>query len=211
MPSTLAFTPRSDGYRVRWSKPQEMSEGGIILPECAQHPPEEAEVLAAGPGLWLPLLENWASMQVGVGDRVIFFKADLKAVDEHEGALSDSHLIGVVDPETGEIEPLGDWVKVESPQRIAALGSVAVPEKYRRRERRGRVLAVGPGQVRTNPRSPLYGTRAGCHAICSLPEDESLVGAVVWWNPDSRIADVLQPSGEPCMFVKANELLFVEE
>lgn len=208
---TVEFTPRAAQYRVRVSEAPRQTAGGVILAETSQHRPNEAEIVAAGPGRWVDALEARTSMQCGVGDKVIFFKHELKPAGEGEGVLEDADLIGVVDPETGDVEPLNDYVKVAQPKRVAEHGAFAVPERYRRRERRGVVLAAGPGAVVVNPRSRWFGTRTPVSAILTLSPNENLVSRTVYWDPEARIADVKQPSGEGCMFIRAGDLLAVED
>jgi chaperonin GroES len=52
---------------------EEVTKGGIVLPDTAKEKPQEGEVLAVGPG---KLLDNGqrAPMEVSVGDRVLFAK-----------------------------------------------------------------------------------------------------------------------------------------
>jgi len=54
-------------------KEQEVTAGGIVLPESAQEKPQEAKVLAVGPGRTLDNGEV-VPLDVKEGDRVIFAK-----------------------------------------------------------------------------------------------------------------------------------------
>ncbi len=63
--------PLGDRIVVRPGKEEEVTKGGIVLPDTAKKKPREGEVLAVGPG---KLLENGerAPLEVSVGDIVIY-------------------------------------------------------------------------------------------------------------------------------------------
>jgi len=63
--------PLGDRIVVKPSKEEEVTRGGIVLPDTAKKRPREGEVVAAGPG---KLLENGtrAALEVKVGDVVIY-------------------------------------------------------------------------------------------------------------------------------------------
>ena len=65
--------PLGDRVIVRPIEKEEVSKGGIILPDTAKEKPQEGEVIAVGPGR---LAEDGKrlAMDVKVGDRVIFAK-----------------------------------------------------------------------------------------------------------------------------------------
>ena len=66
-----ALTPVGDRVVVKSNDPDEVSKGGIVLPDVAQERPDTGKVLAVGPG---KLLENGTrgEMEVAEGDEVIF-------------------------------------------------------------------------------------------------------------------------------------------
>ena len=65
--------PLNDRIVVKSVTPESKTAGGIILPDSAQEKPQEAEVVAVGPG---KTLENGkiATLELKPGDRVIYAK-----------------------------------------------------------------------------------------------------------------------------------------
>lgn len=65
--------PLSDRIVVRASTAEEVSSGGIILPDTAKEKPQEGEVVAVGPG---KLMDSGkiVPVDVKVGDKIIFSK-----------------------------------------------------------------------------------------------------------------------------------------
>ncbi len=53
------------------SKPEEISAGGVIIPETAKKPPLQGKVVATGPGK-VKKDGSLAKMEVKVGDTVLF-------------------------------------------------------------------------------------------------------------------------------------------
>ncbi|MFM8840822.1 MAG: co-chaperone GroES, partial [bacterium] len=46
----MNLTPLHDRVLVRPSKPEEVTAGGIIIPDTAKEKPMQGEIIAAGPG-----------------------------------------------------------------------------------------------------------------------------------------------------------------
>ncbi len=69
----LKVKPLSDRIVVRQADAEEMSSGGIILPDTAQEKPQEGKVMSIGPG---KTAENGEliKMSLKVGDRVLYGK-----------------------------------------------------------------------------------------------------------------------------------------
>ena len=65
--------PLNDRLVVKALTPEEKTAGGIILPDSAQEKPQEAEVVAVGPG---KTLENGkvVTLEVKPGDKIIYAK-----------------------------------------------------------------------------------------------------------------------------------------
>ncbi len=65
--------PLNDRIVVKAVTPEEKTAGGIFLPDSAQEKPQEAEVVAVGPG---KTLENGKiqTLEVKPGDRIIYAK-----------------------------------------------------------------------------------------------------------------------------------------
>lgn len=69
----MNIKPLGDRVLIKQIASEEVTKGGIVLPDTAKEKPQEGEVLAVGPG---KLLDNGqrAPMEVKAGDRVLFAK-----------------------------------------------------------------------------------------------------------------------------------------
>lgn len=69
----LKIRPLDDRLVVQQSSAEEMTPGGIVLPDAAKEKPQRGQVVSAGPG---KLLDNGerATMDVSVGDEVFYAK-----------------------------------------------------------------------------------------------------------------------------------------
>lgn len=67
----MIFEPLEDYVVIKRIDPEEVSPGGIVIPQTARQKPIEGEVVAVGPGR---ILEsgNRALMSLKAGDRVVF-------------------------------------------------------------------------------------------------------------------------------------------
>jgi len=87
--------PLADRLVVRPIEREEVTKGGIVLPDTAKEKPQEGEVLAVGPGR---LSEDGKriAMDVKVGDIVIYSKyggTDIKIDDEELIILRESDIL----------------------------------------------------------------------------------------------------------------------
>ncbi len=73
MASKLKLKPLGGRVIVEPTEQEEMTAGGIILPETAKEKPQEGKILAAGPGERDEDGER-IPMEVKVGDRVLYAK-----------------------------------------------------------------------------------------------------------------------------------------
>lgn len=69
----MALTPLHDRVIVKAAQPDEVTKGGIILPDTAKEKPQQGEIIAVGPG---KVAEDGkvVTMQVKVGDQVLYGK-----------------------------------------------------------------------------------------------------------------------------------------
>ena len=77
--------PLGDRVVIRPSKREEVSKGGIVIPDTAKEKPQEGEILAVGPGKMTDDGKRIA-MDVKVGDIVVYARyagTELK-IDEEE-------------------------------------------------------------------------------------------------------------------------------
>ncbi len=69
----VTLEPLDDRVVVQRLEAEEKTAGGIVLPDTAKEKPQQAEVVAAGPGRMLDSGER-APMAVKVGDKVLIGK-----------------------------------------------------------------------------------------------------------------------------------------
>ena len=65
--------PLGDRVVIKPTPKEEVSRGGIVLPDTAQEKPQEGEIIAVGPGK-LTEEGNRIAMEVKKGDKVIYSK-----------------------------------------------------------------------------------------------------------------------------------------
>ena len=87
--------PLGDRVIVRPISEEEVSKGGIILPDTAKEKPQRGEIVAVGPG---KLDENGKriAMEVKKGDKVVYAKyagAEIKVDDEDLLILRESDIL----------------------------------------------------------------------------------------------------------------------
>ncbi|MCC6485076.1 MAG: co-chaperone GroES [Armatimonadetes bacterium] len=90
--------PLSDRVVVQTKTAEEVSKGGIILPDTAKEKPQEGEVIAVGPGKVLDSGKT-APVDVKVGDRVIYSKyggTEVKVEGEEYVILRQDDILAVV-------------------------------------------------------------------------------------------------------------------
>ena len=92
--------PLGDRIVVRPGKEEEVTRGGIVLPDTARKKPREGEVLAVGPGKMLDSGER-APVEVSVGDVVVYseYGGTEITVDGEELVILDEGSILAVNPE----------------------------------------------------------------------------------------------------------------
>ena len=91
--------PLGDRIIVQTSTAEEVSSGGIILPDSAKEKPQEGEVIAVGPG---KLLDSGklAPVEVKVGDKVIYSKyggTDVKVEGQEYVILRQDDVLAVIE------------------------------------------------------------------------------------------------------------------
>jgi len=87
--------PLGDRVVVKPIEREEVTRGGLVLPDTAKEKPQEGEVLAVGPGR---LSEDGTriAMDVKVGDRVIFARyggTEIKVDDEELVILREMDIL----------------------------------------------------------------------------------------------------------------------
>ena len=94
----MQLKPLGDKVVLQYQKAEEKTQSGIILPDSAKEKPQEAVVLAVGPGKEVDGKKT--EMQVKEGDKVIFSKysgTDVKVGDEEYVIVSQDDIIAIVE------------------------------------------------------------------------------------------------------------------
>ena len=94
----MKLTPLGNEGVLQYLKAEEKTKSGIILPDSAKEKPQEAVVIAVGPGTEEDGRKE--EMQVKEGDRVIFSKyagTEVKLDGEEYTIVSQNDIIAVVE------------------------------------------------------------------------------------------------------------------
>ncbi|HEX7182483.1 MAG TPA: co-chaperone GroES [Thermoanaerobaculia bacterium] len=94
----MNIRPLHDRVLVQRIETQEQVRGGIIIPDTAKEKPQEAEVIAVGPG---KLMEDGkrAPMDVQAGDRILMGKysgSEIKIEDNDYVILREDEILAVI-------------------------------------------------------------------------------------------------------------------
>ena len=93
-----SFTPLNDRILVRPLEREEVTAGGIVLPDTAREKPQEGEVLAVGLGR-VTDEGNRIPLDIAVGDRILYSKyggTELKEEGEDLLILSERDVLAKV-------------------------------------------------------------------------------------------------------------------
>jgi chaperonin GroES len=94
----MNIRPLHDRVVVKRIEAQEQIRGGIIIPDTAKEKPQEAEVIAVGPGK-LTDEGKRTPMDVQAGDRILIGKysgSEIKINDEEMVILREDEILAVV-------------------------------------------------------------------------------------------------------------------
>jgi len=96
---SLKVKPLDDRVVVKPMEAEEMTAGGIVLPDTAKEKPQKGTVVAVGPG---KLLDSGKRADVAVkkGDVVLYGKyagSDFKIEGDEYKILHESDLLGIVE------------------------------------------------------------------------------------------------------------------
>jgi chaperonin GroES len=95
----MKIRPLNDRLLVKRLQEEEMTAGGIIIPDSAKEKPAEGEVVAVGPGKVADSGERVA-LQVKEGDMVLFSKyggTDVKLDGEDFLIMREEDILGIVE------------------------------------------------------------------------------------------------------------------
>ncbi|MDD5701139.1 MAG: co-chaperone GroES [Dehalococcoidales bacterium] len=91
------LAPLGNNVIVKPLSVEEVTRGGIIIPDTAKEKPQEGEIVAAGPGK-TGKTGNLLPVEVKVGDRVIFAKytgSEIKINGEKYLIMPESDILAV--------------------------------------------------------------------------------------------------------------------
>lgn len=94
----MKLVPLGDKVVLRQLVAEETTKSGIVLPGQAKEKPQQAEVVAVGPGGMVDGKE--VTMQVKVGDRVIYSKyagTEVKLDDEEFIIVKQGDIVAIVE------------------------------------------------------------------------------------------------------------------
>ena len=97
----MKFRPLHDRILVRRIESDKKTAGGIIIPDTVKEKPQEAEVLAVGPGARDERGEL-QPLDVKVGDRILFGKwsgTEVKIDGEELLIMKESDVMGLIEGE----------------------------------------------------------------------------------------------------------------
>ena len=90
----ITIKPLEDRIVIRQVDSEDKTASGLYIPDAAKEKPQEAEVLAVGPGT------EDEKMEVKVGDKVIFSKyggTELKYAGEEYIIMSQKDILAVIE------------------------------------------------------------------------------------------------------------------
>ena len=96
---SLNLKPLGDRLVVKPLEEEEVTPGGIVLPETAKEKPQKGEVLATGPGA-RDDEGNRIAMDVSVGDKVLYAKyggTEIKMNSDKLLILRESDVLAILD------------------------------------------------------------------------------------------------------------------
>lgn len=94
----MKLIPLGDRVVLQQLDAEETTKSGIVLPGQAQEKPQQAEVIAVGPGGMVDGKE--VKMEVKVGDKVIYSKyagTDMKLDDQEYVVVRQNDIVAVVE------------------------------------------------------------------------------------------------------------------
>ena len=94
----MKLTPLGDRVVLKQLEAEETTASGIVLPGNAKEKPQQAEVIAVGPGGVVDGKE--VKMQVSVGDKVIYSKyagTEVKLGDEEFIVVRQNDIVAIVE------------------------------------------------------------------------------------------------------------------
>lgn len=97
--SKINLKPLADRVIIKPSPAEEVTKGGIFLPDTAQEKPQRGEVVAVGPGKISDETGKHLPMTVQVGDKVLYGKysgTEVKIDGEEYLIMRESDIFAII-------------------------------------------------------------------------------------------------------------------
>ena len=94
----MALKPLGNKVIVEVTESIEKTKGGIVLPDTAKEKPQEAKVIAVGPGKMLPN-GKIVQLEVKAGDKILFGKysgTEVKYEGKEYLIINDDDILGIL-------------------------------------------------------------------------------------------------------------------
>ena len=94
----MGLKPLGDRVVIKQLEAEEKTKSGIVLPSQSKEKPQEAEIVAVGPGGIIEGKE--VKMEVKIGDRIIYSKyagTEVKLNDEEFIIVKQSDILAIVE------------------------------------------------------------------------------------------------------------------
>ncbi len=94
----MAVKPLADKILVKRLEAEEVTKGGIVLPDSAKEKPKEGRVVEVGPGKVMDD-GNRSTMQIKKGDRILFTSyagTEIKVDGEEYLIMSEDDVLAIV-------------------------------------------------------------------------------------------------------------------
>ncbi len=95
----MAVTPLDDRVLVKQSEAEQVTAGGIVLPDSAKEKPQQGKVIAVGPGKAMDSGSR-GEMSLKIGDEVFYGKyagTQIKIDDEEYVILRESDVLAIIE------------------------------------------------------------------------------------------------------------------
>jgi chaperonin GroES len=95
----MSFTPLHDRVLVRRVESEEITSGGLIIPDSAKEKPQEGEIVACGEGARKES-GDLIPMSVKAGDKILFGKwsgTEVKIDGEELLIMKESDIMGIIE------------------------------------------------------------------------------------------------------------------
>lgn len=144
--------PCGQNVLVRVAEAEEVTTGGIILPDQAQEKPTFGDVVAVGPG---KILGNGVKvpMVINKGDRIVYGKyggTDLTYDGEKHTMVTQDDILGKLT--NGTCEPIYDRVLIKAEEKGEEMvgGIILAASANENKQNSGKVISIGQGRFMEN-------------------------------------------------------------